>query len=95
MPERREFFVEEFEKRLGDRFRLQHSEAGLHFVAWARSDEDFVKLEGLRPELGMRPSTLAFFCMEAKLPPAFVFGFAAWTKAQLREGLAKAAARNR
>jgi len=30
--------------------------------------------------------------MEAKLKPAFVFGFAAWTPTQIREGLVKLAA---
>src|SRR6266487_1201433 len=32
--ERRDFFIEEFNKLLGDRFILQIPEAGLHFVAW-------------------------------------------------------------
>ena len=33
--ERREFFIEEFNKLLGDRFILQIPEAGLNFVAWS------------------------------------------------------------
>jgi hypothetical protein len=34
---------------------------------------------------------LSFFCIEAKLDPALTFGYAAWSKAQIREGLLKLA----
>jgi hypothetical protein len=43
-------------------------------------------------EIGVRPSPLSFFCIQAKLKPAFVFGFAAWTPAQIRESLVRLAA---
>jgi hypothetical protein len=42
-------------------------------------------------DIGVRPSTLSFFCIQARLKPAFVFGFAAWTPAQIRESLVKLA----
>jgi len=42
-------------------------------------------------DIGVRPSALSFFCIQAKLKPAFVFGFAAWTPAQIRESLVKLA----
>ena len=42
-------------------------------------------------EIGVRPSPLPVFCIEAKLKPAFLFGFAAWTPAQIRESLVKLA----
>ena len=87
--ERREFFIKEFNKLLGDRFILQIPEAGLNFVAWLRSEADFARVTHVCDEIGIKPSPLSFYCMEAKLKPAFVFGFAAWTPAQIRESLLK------
>src|SRR5215469_14170200 len=89
--DRREFFVKEFNKLLGDRFRLQVPEAGLNFVAWLRSEADFAKVAHVCAEVGIKPSPLSFYCIEAKLKPAFVFGFAAWTPAQIRQSLLKLA----
>ena len=89
--ERREFFIEEFNKLLDDRFVLQIPEAGLHFVAWLRRESDFTRVARASAEIGIRPSALSFFFIEAKLNPAFVFGFAAWTPAQIRESLVKLA----
>jgi hypothetical protein len=40
---------------------------------------------------GIKPSPLSFYCIQAKLKPAFVFGFAAWTPAQIRESLLRLA----
>ena len=88
---RREFFMKEFNKLLGDRFTLQIPEAGLNFVAWLRSETDFAKVARLCADVGIKPSPLSFYCIEAKLKPAFVFGFAAWTPAQIRESLLRLA----
>jgi GntR family transcriptional regulator/MocR family aminotransferase len=90
--ERREFFIEQFNKLLGERFNLQISEAGLHFVAWLRHETDLARMALIGAGIGITPLPLSFFCMKAKLKPAFVFGFAAWTRAQIREGLSKFAA---
>jgi GntR family transcriptional regulator/MocR family aminotransferase len=89
--ERREFFIKQFNKLLGDRFILQISEAGLNFVAWLRSETDFAKVARTCTNIGIKPSPLSFYCIEAKLKPAFVFGFAAWTPAQIRENLLRLA----
>jgi GntR family transcriptional regulator/MocR family aminotransferase len=89
--ERREFFIKEFNKLLGERFILQIPEAGLNFVAWLRSEADFATVARVRTEIGIKPSPLSFYCIEAKLKPAFVFGFAAWTPAQIRESLLRLA----
>jgi hypothetical protein len=40
---------------------------------------------------GVRNRPLSFFCIKAQLDPAFVFGFAAWSQAQIEQGLAKLA----
>src|SRR5207247_6461988 len=42
--ERREFFIKEFNKVLGNRFVLQIPEAGLNFVAWLRCEADFARV---------------------------------------------------
>jgi len=89
--ERRSFFIEEFNKLLGDRFILQVPEAGLNVVAWLKREEDFLMIKRVTLEIGVRPSPLPVFCIEAKLKPAFLFGFAAWTPAQIRESLVKLA----
>jgi GntR family transcriptional regulator/MocR family aminotransferase len=89
--ERREFFLNEFNRLLGDRFKLQIPEAGLNFVAWLRSETDFPKVARVCASVGIKPSPLSFYCIKAKLKPAFLFGFAAWTPAQIRESLLRLA----
>jgi len=89
--ERRDFFIEQFNKLLGDRFTLQVPEAGLNIVAWLKREEEFPSIRRIMIDIGVRPSALSFFCIQAKLKPAFVFGFAAWTRAQIRESLLKLA----
>jgi GntR family transcriptional regulator / MocR family aminotransferase len=89
--ERRDFFIKQFNELLGDRFTLQVPEAGLNIVAWLKREEDFPMIRRITVDIGVRPSTLSFFCIQAKLKPAFVFGFAAWTPTQIRESLVKLA----
>src|SRR5437762_5319736 len=89
--ERRDFFIKEFNKLLSDRFILQIPEAGLNFVAWLRCETDFARVARVCTVIGIKPSPLSFFCIEAKLKPAFIFGFAAWTPAQIRESLLRLA----
>jgi GntR family transcriptional regulator/MocR family aminotransferase len=89
--ERRDSFIKQLNELLGDRFTLQVPEAGLNIVAWLKRDEDFPMIKRITSEIGVRPSPLSFFCIQAKLKPAFVFGFAAWTPTQIRESLIKLA----
>jgi GntR family transcriptional regulator / MocR family aminotransferase len=89
--ERREFFIKEFNELLSDRFILQIPEAGLNFIAWLRCETDLARVTRVRAEIAVKPSPLSFYCIQAKLKPAFVFGFAAWTQAQIRESLVKLA----
>ena len=89
--ERRDFFIKQFNELLGDRFTLQVPEAGLNIVAWLKCEEDFPIMRRITLDIGVRPSALSFFCIQAKLKPAFVFGFAAWTPTQIRESLVKLA----
>ena len=88
---RRDFFIKQFDQLLGDRFTLQVPEAGLNIVAWLKREEDFSMIKRITSDVGVRPSPLSFFCIQAKLKPAFVFGFAAWTPTQIRESLVKLA----
>jgi len=89
--ERRHFFIKQFNELLGDRFILQVPEAGLNIVAWLKREEDFPTIRSITLDIGVRPSPLSFFCNQAKLKAAFVFGFAAWTRTQIRESLVKLA----
>jgi GntR family transcriptional regulator/MocR family aminotransferase len=89
--ERRDSFIKQFNELLGDRFTLQVPEAGLNIVAWLKREEDFPTIKRITVDIAVRPSTLSFFCIQAKLKPAFVFGFAAWTPTQIRESLVKLA----
>ena len=89
--ERREFFMKEFNKLLGDRFVLQVPEAGLNFIAWVRGETDFARVARVCSDIGIKSSPLSFYCIEATLNPAFVFGFAAWTPVQIRESLLRLA----
>ncbi|MFZ0671493.1 MAG: PLP-dependent aminotransferase family protein, partial [Pseudolabrys sp.] len=89
--QRRLFFIEQFQKWLGDYFDLEVTPAGLHFVAWLRRAEDLPLFMRAREQTGIWPRPLSFFCIKAQLDPAFVFGFAAWSQAQIEQGLAKLA----
>jgi GntR family transcriptional regulator / MocR family aminotransferase len=89
--QRRDFFIKQFNELLGDRFTLQVPEAGLNIVAWLKREEDFPTIRRVTLDIGVRPSPLSFFCIQAKLKPAFVFGFAAWTPRQIRESLVRLA----
>jgi GntR family transcriptional regulator/MocR family aminotransferase len=89
--ERRDVFIKQFNSLLGDRFSLQMPEAGLNCVAWLNREEHFESVKRVANQIAVRPSPLSFFCVQAKLKPAFLFGFAAWTPAQIRESLLKLA----
>jgi GntR family transcriptional regulator/MocR family aminotransferase len=90
--DRREFFIEQFNNLLSNYFILEVPEAGLHFVAWLRRKEDLPVITRVCGEIGIRPSPLSSCFMKAEPVPALTFGFAAWSRAQIREGLGKLAA---
>src|SRR3989454_6378045 len=87
--DRRDFFIEQFNKLLSKYFTLEIPEAGLHFVAWLRRKTDLPFITRVCAEIGIRPSPLSSCFMKAELDPALTFGFAAWSRAQIREGLIK------
>jgi GntR family transcriptional regulator / MocR family aminotransferase len=89
--ERREVFIQQFNELLGDRFTLQVPDGGLNMVAWLKCEEDLAAISRVTLDIGVKPSPLSFYCIRAMPRPAFVFGFAGWTPAQIRESLAKLA----
>ena len=89
--QRRVFFIRQFQKWLGDYFDLEVTPAGLHFVAWLRRAEDLPLFMRAREQTGVWPRPLSFFCIKVQLDPAFVFGYSAWSQAQIEQGLAKLA----
>jgi len=90
--DRRDFFIEQFNNLLGKYFTLEIPEAGLHFVAWLRHKEQLPFITRVCTEVGIRPSPLSSCYMKAEPQSALTFGFAAWSRAQIREGLSKFAA---
>jgi GntR family transcriptional regulator/MocR family aminotransferase len=90
--DRRDFFIEQFNKLLGNYFILEIPEAGLHFVAWLRKKQHMLLIARVCTEIGIRPSPLSSCFMKVEPKPALTFGFAAWSRAQIREGLSKFAA---
>jgi GntR family transcriptional regulator/MocR family aminotransferase len=90
--DRRDYFTEQFNHSLGKYFTLRPPEAGLHFVAWLRREIDMPLLVRAYTEARLRPMRLSSFCIKAKPAPALTFGFAAWSRAQIREGIGKFAA---
>ena len=90
--DRREFFIEQFNNLLSKYFILEIPEAGLHFVAWLRRKADLPVITRVCAEIGIRPSPLSSCFIKPELNPALNFGFAAWSRAQIREGLSKLAA---
>ena len=90
--DRREYFIEQFNNLLSKYFTLEIPEAGLHFVAWLRRKTDLPLITRVCSEIGFRPSPLSSCFMKAEPEPALTFGFAAWSRAQIREGLSKFAA---
>jgi GntR family transcriptional regulator/MocR family aminotransferase len=90
--DRREFFIQQFNNLLSSYFVLEVPEAGLHFVAWVRRKEHMPLIARVCAEIGIRPSPLSSCFMKAEPAPALTFGFAAWSRAQIREGLSKFAA---
>jgi GntR family transcriptional regulator / MocR family aminotransferase len=90
--DRRDFFIEQFNKLLGKYFILEIPEAGLHFVAWVRHKEHMPVITRVCTDIGIRPSPLSSCFMKVEPKPALTFGFAAWSHAQIREGLSKFAA---
>ena len=89
--ERRDFFIEQFEKFFGEHFTLKIPEAGLHFVARLRRKKDFPLFLRARAETGIMPTKLSHYSIKAESGPTFLFGFAAWSRAQIREALEKLA----
>src|SRR5438132_3455503 len=87
--DRRDFFIEQFNQLLSKYFILEIPEAGLHFVAWLQRKTDLPFITRVCAEIGIRPSPLSSCFMKAELDPALTFGFAAWSRAQIREGLIK------
>jgi GntR family transcriptional regulator/MocR family aminotransferase len=90
--DRRQFFIQQFNNLLSKYFVLEVPEAGLHFVAWVRQKEQMPLIARVCAEIGIRPSPLSSCFMKAEPAPALTFGFAAWSRAQIREGLSKFAA---
>lgn len=90
--ERRQFFIEEFDRLLSEHFTLQIPDAGLHLIAWLRDKRASSFVTELLQNCRAKPSPLSVFCTQTRLDPGWVFGFAAWTQAQIKQALEEIAA---
>src|SRR5947199_10065586 len=64
--DRRDFFIEQFNKLLGKYFSLEMPEAGLHFVAWVRQKEQMPLITRVGTDIGIRPSPLSSCFMKVE-----------------------------
>src|SRR5262249_40176362 len=71
--DRREFFIEQFNKLLGKYFTLEIPEAGLHFVAWLRQKDHLPFITRVCTQVGIRPSPLSSCYMKAEPQSALTF----------------------
>jgi len=64
--------------------------AGLNVVGWLQRgrDSDYARLAA---EHGYQIMTLSRYCVNAKLPPGFLFGFGVCPPAQIRRAVKKLA----
>ena len=60
---------------------------GLETLAWLPQGSDDRKVCEKLAEQGIRVQALKNFCLQQKLPPALVMGFAAITEKQIRQGI--------
>src|SRR5436309_13689069 len=63
--QRRVFFIEQFQKWLGDYFVLEVTPAGLHFVASMRRREDLALFMLAHEQTGFWSRSLSLFCIKA------------------------------
>src|SRR5436189_3150021 len=68
--DRRDFFIEQFNKLLSKYFILEIPEAGLHFVAWVRQKQHMQVITRVCTDIGIRPSPLSCCFMNVAPQPA-------------------------
>src|SRR5246127_3584506 len=64
--DRRDFFIQQFNKLLGKYFILEIPEAGLHFVAWVRQQDHMPMITRVCTDIGIRPSPLSSCFMKVE-----------------------------
>jgi hypothetical protein len=65
----------------------------LHLIAWWHGKKDWPSVLQAIQGCRAKPASLSVFCIKAQLAPGLVFGFAAWTRAQIRQALQECAER--
>jgi len=83
--QRRIFFIEQFQKWLGDYFDLEVTPAVCTSSPGCDAGKIYRYSCVLVSNRRLAPP-LSFFCIKAQLDPAFVFGFAAWSQGQIEQG---------
>src|SRR5438132_12324151 len=87
--DRRDFFIEQFNKLLSKYFILEIPEAGLHFVAWVREKQHMPVMTRVCTDIATRQSPLSSCYRKVHPHAALTFGFAGWAGSKTRAALGK------
>jgi GntR family transcriptional regulator/MocR family aminotransferase len=71
--------------------RLQPAESGLHAIGWLRADLNDETVSELALARGIEAPALSRFCVDRRLPPALVIGFAANDERTIRSAVKRLA----
>ncbi|MGQ0575537.1 MAG: MocR-like pyridoxine biosynthesis transcription factor PdxR [Pseudonocardia sp.] len=74
-------------QRLRERLRIEASDGGLHVVGWLPEHLDDRDVAADAARYGVHAWPLSLHCIEPNLPPALLFGYAATTERDIREGI--------
>jgi GntR family transcriptional regulator / MocR family aminotransferase len=87
--ERQEILVSAAQKDLAGLLEVDRAEAGMHLVGWLNPAIDDQVSSNRALTFGVDASALSSFCMEVKLRPALLLGYAGLPEPDIREGVKK------
>lgn len=82
--DRQAVLLDECQRRLGNRLRVERADSGLQTVAWLPPGADDLQVSLAARRLGVEVAPLSRFCLQTRRPPALVLGFGGFTADQIR-----------
>jgi GntR family transcriptional regulator/MocR family aminotransferase len=76
-------------RELGPALRVETAGTGMHALGWLPPGSDDRQVSLWARRQGIEAPPLSRYCLEARLPPALLLGFAALPETQLRAGMKK------
>lgn len=73
---RQQCLIAEFERRLGQFFKIAPVDAGMHLIAWLPEHLDDQEIARQLAQQGVHTYALSDYCVQRYLPPALLIGFA-------------------